>query len=425
MLIIGNKPYINLKLDNILDVFDENTRLNLGLPNYNNGTKIYNQYFNCHIYENLKKKKLNIYKNSSANNTTSVNDEYIDIFIKKFDIKNYKNVFRQCNDKKKIYNSFLNNIKCPYKFNNIPRVGCNAIFDLLIKNKKVYISNFSLIDADNGKHMYNSKNIVGNCHNIQDEMKILIWLHNNNFIDATLSNLKDTTLPFLDCSIIKSNYNVISLLINQYGICILENYFNDDSINILNNEFDNIFLNYKKKVEILDKEGASKDERIFFAEKYSNLMKKYISDDILFNSCAKNYKLLKNKSNINKKLLLNKLDYEDNVIKNSGAGWHRDNHNCQFKVMVYLTDVTEDNGNFQFLTNSSKKHIGFPTPRTENYNTRFKDDTIKDILEKKNNVNLHNIIGKKGTVIIVDTTYIHRGNIIKKGIRKAITQYFF
>ena len=56
MLIIGNKPYINLKLDNILDVFDENTRLNLGLPNYNNGTKIYNQYFNCHIYENLKKK---------------------------------------------------------------------------------------------------------------------------------------------------------------------------------------------------------------------------------------------------------------------------------------------------------------------------------------------------------------------------------
>ena len=150
----------------------------------------------------FKKKKLNIYKNSSANNTTSVNDEYIDIFIKKFDIKNYKNVFRQCNDKKKIYNSFLNNIKCPYKFNNIPRVGCNAIFDLLIKNKKVYISNFSLIDADNCKHMYNSKNIVGNCHNIQDEMKILIWLHNNNFIDATLSNLKDTTLPFLDCSII-------------------------------------------------------------------------------------------------------------------------------------------------------------------------------------------------------------------------------
>ena len=63
-------------------------------------------------------------------------------------------------------------------------------------------------------------------------MKILIWLHNNNFIDATLSNLKDTTLPFLDCSIIKSNYNVISLLINQYGICILENYFNDNSINI-------------------------------------------------------------------------------------------------------------------------------------------------------------------------------------------------
>ena len=337
MLIIGNKPYINLKLDNILDVFDENTRLNLGLPNYNNGTKIHSQYLNCHVYDNLKKKNLRVYKNKA-------DDEYVDTFIKNFDIKNYKNVFRQDNGKKNKYNSFLNNIKCPYKFNKSPRVGCNAIFDLLIKNKKVYISNFSFNDIDNDKHMYNFKDIVGKCHNIQDEMKILIWLHNNNFIDATLSNLKDTTLPFLDCSIIKSNYNMISLLINQYGICILENYFNDDSINILNNEFDNIFLNYKKKVEILDKEGASKDERIFFSEKYSNLMKKYISDDILFNSCAKNYKLLKNKSNFNKKLLINKLEYEDNIIKNSGAGWHRDNHDCQFKVMVYLTDVTEDNG---------------------------------------------------------------------------------
>ena len=41
------------------------------------------------------------------------------------------------------------------------------------------------------------------------------------------------------------------------------------------------------------------------------------------------------------------------------------------------------------------------------------------------NINLLNITGKKGTVILVDTTYIHRGNIIKNGERKAFTQYFF
>jgi len=93
--------------------------------------------------------------------------------------------------------------------------------------------------------------------------------------------------------------------------------------------------------------------------------------------------------------------------------------------MIYLTDVTENNGNFQFLTNSSKKYIGFPKPRTINYNTRFQDETINEILENNKTINLHNIIGKKGTVILVDTTYIHRGNIIKEGIRKAITQYFF
>ena len=34
-------------------------------------------------------------------------------------------------------------------------------------------------------------------------------------------------------------------------------------------------------------------------------------------------------------------------IRNSGAGWHRDNHECQFKTIMYLTDVNDKNGCFQ------------------------------------------------------------------------------
>jgi hypothetical protein len=92
---------------------------------------------------------------------------------------------------------------------------------------------------------------------------------------------------------------------------------------------------------------------------------------------------------------------------------------------MYLTDVNENNGNFQFITNSSKKYIGYPKPRTQNYNTRFADETINDLLNNNESLKLHNIIGKKGTIVLVDTTYIHRGNIIREGLRKAITQYFF
>ena len=32
MLLIGNKPYNNLKLDNIIDKFDKNIRQNFGMP---------------------------------------------------------------------------------------------------------------------------------------------------------------------------------------------------------------------------------------------------------------------------------------------------------------------------------------------------------------------------------------------------------
>ena len=92
---------------------------------------------------------------------------------------------------------------------------------------------------------------------------------------------------------------------------------------------------------------------------------------------------------------------------------------------MYLSDVTNENGNFQFLTNSNTKKIGFPKPRTSNYNTRFHDETIDSLIKNNENIVLYDIIGKQGTIVLVDTTYIHRGNIIKSGYRKAMTQYFF
>ena len=122
---------------------------------------------------------------------------------------------------------------------------------------------------------------------------------------------------------------------------------------------------------------------------------------------------------------MNKLVYEDGIIKNSGAGWHRDNHPCQFKALMYLSNVTNKNGNFQFLTCSNTKQIGHPKPRSPSYNTRFSDETIELLIKNNTNIKLHDIVGNKGTIVLVDTTYIHRGNIIKSGERKAITQYFF
>ena len=82
----------------------------------------------------------------------------------------------------------------------------------------------------------------------------------------------------------------------------------------------------------MDKENCSKDERIFYAERYSSYIKDNFSNNKIFNLLFANYyKGVKS----NKKTLINKLIYEKGKIKNSGAGWHRDNHHCQFKVLTY------------------------------------------------------------------------------------------
>lgn len=427
MIIIGNKPYKYFLLDNIIDSFDRNIRCNFGLPNYNNGNKTYVQFLNCHVYENIHKNNLKGYTNADK--------EYMTKFIKIFNINNYKQIIRQNNSLQATYNTYLKSINCPFKFHKLPRMGCNAIFDTLLKINgtkrfiqddnldisKLFLSHFSLTNENNQiDHIYNVNLKPSDCHDIYDEINIITWLHNNKIIDATLCNLNDTTLPTFDCSIIKPSIYITNLLLKEYGICILQNFFNDEIVKIFIKEFEKVFNNHKQNIEILDKEECSKDERIFHAEKYS----KFIYDNF-YNNPFLNEIALKYNKKLNRKTLLNKIVYESGLKKNSGAGWHRDNHTCQFKALMYLSDVTNENGNFQFLTNSNRKKIGFPKPRNPNYDTRFHDETIDLLIENNDNIKLYDIIGNKGTIVLVDTTYIHRGNIIKNGERKAITQYFF
>ena len=232
---------------------------------------------------------------------------------------------------------------------------------------------------------------------------------------------KKEKLPTINCQPIIPTTEIIKPLLKEHGICILENYYPDESIDELIDECKRLFAQQKDNIEILDAEDCSNDERIFHAQKYSNLIRDKFANEPLFDSLARCYN-----PNLNKKTLINRLTHEEGMVKNSGAGWHRDNHHCQFKSIMYLSDVTEHNGNFQWVTNSSQSFIGLPTPREPGgRTTRFHDHVVQEIIASNPRCALHNIIGKKGTIILADTTYIHRGRIIDKGERLALTQYYF
>lgn len=428
IVIIGNKNYKNLKLNNILDYFDNNIRFNFGLPNNNNGTKFDNIVLNNHVFEYAKKnlqEKINKYCDFF-----SISEEHITNFHN--NLNKFKNIEKQINDWRKI-NIFLEKINCPYKYTDLPRVGYLKMMQLIMNNIKPFIYGFS-INSIFEEHLYVKNLYYGNKdddpvkrtgHNELCEIEILKWLHNNNYIDATLCMLNDEEIPTLECNILKPKISSLYILLKNNGIIVIKNFYEENIINKFNIEVSNLFENKKNLIEIDKKENCSEDERIFHIEQYSEFIKNNFHNNILLNNIAKLYT---NRHLNNKKTMANKLIYEENKIKNSGAGWHRDNHNCQFKALLYLTDVNIENGNFQFLTNSSKQFIGFPDGRKDNNNkclydnTRYTDTTVDKLIN--NNRKILDICGKAGTLVLVDTTYIHRGNIIQSGERVAITQYF-
>ena len=423
MILIGSKPY-KLELNNIIDNFEKLIRFNMATNNNNNGTKesLY-QIINIHVYNNIINDNRNIFIEKYNN------------YVKKKHIENFFDKFKNSDKIKYIHNNgtdlmrhILKELDININITKQLKVGYGIIAENIQNNIFSYLIGYSIniekinINEKTFYHKECIKQLSSDCHNINIEIDILQKLHNKNVIDCTLCLLDNQyELPLLDCKFIKPKKEMIFLLLKEYGICILENYFENEIIENLQTEHDNIFNNYKSKIDILDKEDCSKDERIFHCEKYSEYIKNNFSNNELFDSIAQIY----THKNFNKKTLINKLEYNSNEIRNSGAGYHRDNHDCQFKTIMYLTDVNEKNGCFTFITNSSRNHIGYPQPRTENYNTRYYDETIEELLEKNKKCKKFEICGKKGTIILVDTTYIHRGKIIEEGIRKAITQYYF
>ena len=206
-ILIGNKKYHNLNIDNIIDSFDVNYRFNMSLPNNNNGKKFDNIVLNNHIYANITK-PLEFTKKFYADDR-GVSGAYIEKFYN--NIGKYKRIEPQSNNGYILFNNFLKKKGCPYLFDTLPRVGYIKMMELLLKGEKVYVYGFSF--KNEKSHLYNTKNIgVSTCHNHKLEHKLLSWLHKNGIIDASLCLLKDKKeIEFEDCEI-KPTDKILELL---------------------------------------------------------------------------------------------------------------------------------------------------------------------------------------------------------------------
>lgn len=206
--------------------------------------------------------------------------------------------------------------------------------------------------------------------------------------------------------------------LNKEGFCIIENFWSEeDCIKGINN-IDSIIKNYPEYVQTQNKS----DSRIYGAENISSNINSFAKDRLLL-AVAEQYN--RKKTSLGFTLAAKMPATYKN--KGSGEGWHRDAFFRQFKTLLYLSDVGNDNGPFQLILHSQKyKNLirDMESADLKYMQYRLTEKEISKILFNEPQRE-KTILGSMGTLIMVDTSTLHRGAPIKKGIRYALTNYYY
>jgi len=215
----------------------------------------------------------------------------------------------------------------------------------------------------------------------------------------------------------KNEQNIL-YQIREKGYAVIPNFVDENFCKRCINEFENMLVVHKEYVQ------KQSDLRIFGAEELSENIKEYSLKKFLYN-LANHYNA---EETYNAFCLANKIEFSDKSRKlGSGGGWHKDSVSRQFKSILYLNNVDENNGAYQIIEKSHKLPYLLKDMKTANMKfkkTRFTDEQIEKILEREPS-RLKTLTGKAGTLIVKDCCVIHRGSPLKMGKRYALTNYFF
>ncbi len=207
-------------------------------------------------------------------------------------------------------------------------------------------------------------------------------------------------------------------VLSKHGICVIENFWDARTCAEARAEVDRILLDYKDFIH----PSSKADSRIFGAENLSDVIKRF-SNHRMLTDLASYYN---NEPTRPAFTMAAKMSASIGNL-GSGEGWHRDAFFRQFKSIIYLSDVGEENGPFQLMEKSHKfwwvlKDTWYG--RLGYMNSRISDGQVDDLI-RMNPSRLKTYTAKAGTLILVDTSSIHRGMPINNGVRYALTNYFF
>ncbi|MAU89450.1 MAG: hypothetical protein CMC40_06045 [Flavobacteriaceae bacterium] len=248
--------------------------------------------------------------------------------------------------------------------------------------------------------------------------------HNNGFLGATYNFLKLKKYQLRNYKThnyrFENNNKQINQIVkdlNKNGYHVIKNFISENDckelIKIIND-----FIQNRKELIWVDEEGS--DERILGAENISEKLNSLNLND--FTKKIGSFFLQQKLELL--MIMANKVNFKPNN-KGSGGGWHRDSNAGQFKSLLYLSNVEKENGPLQIIKNSNNNFLNFKIfiKLNKKFPTyRFSNDEINKIVKRRDIVE---ITGGAGTLILFNTSMLHRGSPIKEGMRYAITNYFY
>lgn len=207
--------------------------------------------------------------------------------------------------------------------------------------------------------------------------------------------------------------------LKHQGFTSIDSNYTEIEIQELTEFIDQCFLKSDSKIWV-DKQQA--DYRLFGVEKKHFLIER-------FQKLESIYKILDAYTEIRASevhTMVGRIEAKPDNL-GSGGGWHRDTPEFnQVKSIMYLSNVDESKGPFQYLAGthkrSSYKKVSAITSKPW-YDFRFSEKDI-DLL-KNAGFKTHTLTASKGTILLADTSGIHRGMPILIGKRYALTNYIW
>jgi hypothetical protein len=207
--------------------------------------------------------------------------------------------------------------------------------------------------------------------------------------------------------------------VRRVGACVVEKFIPGEKCAQLIAEIDSLMAAYPQAVQV-DTQGA--DQRLFLGNPQP-LEIAEVCDDHRLSLCAATFL---GDGAVNLAVLAGRLNAAHGN-GGSGGGWHRDSFTNQFKAIIYLSDVGQDNGPFQYVQGSHRLTSMIRDQRRAALGVaqhRVRDDQIQRLIEGAPD-RLLTLVGRAGTLILADTTGLHRGMPITTGTRHALTNYYF